>query len=431
MSKRRRGYIYKRGETFWIKYMVEGRLFRQSLGTANRREAQAEADKILLPIQAGDAVATLATVKAKLETATTVAAQLADEADPPSPLPKVWSMYIASESRPQSGPLTLREYESHWDAFRRWMTDHHPEARLLRDVTAKHAEGFIKHLGTEKQLSGNRINKHSAFLKTLFRVLGKEAKVTENPFEGIQRRNQLPHSKRPLTIEEIRAAIERAEGELQTMLMLGTFTGLRMADCATLLWGEVDMARSIIRRVPRKTARKGKVVIIGLPKVLANHLTRLPRKGPYVMPDTAALYARDQRALVLKVQRHLESCGIRTTQPGTGFEVKDGKEIHSGKRAVVDVGFHSLRHSFVSLHAQAGTSQPILQQLVGHGSPIMTEIYTHLDADSARSTAASFPLALTGATTLTKREPLPPWTADRLNSMTAKNWKAIRDEILA
>ena len=87
MSKRRRGYIYKRGETFWIKYMVEGRLFRQSLGTANRREAQAEADKILLPIQAGDAVATLATVKAKLETATTVAAQLADEADPPSPLP--------------------------------------------------------------------------------------------------------------------------------------------------------------------------------------------------------------------------------------------------------------------------------------------------------------------------------------------------------
>ena len=429
--KKRTGHLFKRNGIFWLRYSVDGKRFAQTLKTTDKREARAEAARIMAPLATADTVETIQAMQTRLESASSTADRLADEANPPAPLIKVWSMYLSSESRPQSGPLTLREYESHWDALHNWLKDHHPEARLLRDVTAKNAEGFIKHLAIEKQLSGNRINKHSSFLKTLFRVLGKDAKVKDNPFEGIQRRNQLPHSKRPLTIEEIRAAIERAEGELQTMLMLGTFTGLRMADCATLLWGEVDMARSIIRRVPRKTARKGKVVIIGLPEVLATHLARLPRKGPYVMPDTAALYARDQRALVLKVQRHLESCGIRTTQPGTGFEVKDGKEIHSGKRAVVDVGFHSLRHSFVSLHAQAGTSQPILQQLVGHGSPIMTEIYTHLDADSARSTAASFPLALTGATTLTKREPLPAWTADRLNSMTAKNWKAIRDEILA
>jgi integrase len=190
----------------------------------------------------------------------------------------------------------------------------------------------------------------------------------------------------------------------------------------------VDLARGIIRRVPRKTARRGKVVIIGLPEVLADHLRRLSRNGPCVMPDAAALYVRDHRALVLKVQRHLESCGIRTTQPGTGFEVVDGREVHTGQRAVVEAGFHSLRHSFVSLHAQAGTSQPILQQLVGHGSPVMTEIYTHLDADSARNTAATFPLVLTGAAT-TRREPMPSWALEKLATMNAENWKAIRDEI--
>lgn len=431
MSKRRRGYLYRRGATYWLAYMVDGRLFRQSLGTANRRDAQAEADKILLPIQAGDAVATLATVKAKLESATTVAEKLADDANPPPAIRQGWALYLASESRPQSGPATLKQYEGHFARFARWLAGTHPEVVQLRDVTPTHAAAFVRYLEAELHLSGGRINKFITFLKSLFKHIETPAKITANPFAKIAPRRHLAQSKRPLTIEELKAIIEKAEGEMKTLFMLGTFTGLRLGDAATLRWDEVDLARGIIRRIPTKTARSGTAVIIGLPGILSDHLAQLVRRGPFVLSDTASLYERDVQALSRRIQAHLISCGIQTLKAGTGFEMKDGREVYTGKRAVVLAGYHSLRHSFVSLHAQAGTPQAILQKLAGHSNPMMTEHYTHLDEGSARQMANALPATLTGATTPAKREPLPAWAADRLAEMTPKNWRAIRDEILA
>ena len=64
-------------------------------------------------------------------------------------------------------------------------------------------------------------------------------------------------------------------------------------------------------------------------------------------------------------------------------------------RAIGRVGFHSLRHSFVSLCAKAGAPQHVVQKRVGHGSPAMTEHYTHADADQKREAIAVLP-ELTG-----------------------------------
>ena len=50
---------------------------------------------------------------------------------------------------------------------------------------------------------------------------------------------------------------------------------------------------------------------------------------------------------------------------------------------MVEVGFHSLRHTYVSLHAERGTPAAIIQGNVGHGSPAMTEHYTHISDAAA------------------------------------------------
>jgi integrase len=55
------------------------------------------------------------------------------------------------------------------------------------------------------------------------------------------------------------------------------------------------------------------------------------------------------------------------------------------------VGFHSLRHSFVSLCAKAGAPQHVVQRLVGHGSPAMTEHYTHLDDRQKQAAVQALP----------------------------------------
>ena len=154
------------------------------------------------------------------------------------------------------------------------------------------------------------------------------------------------------------------------------------------------------------------------------------------MPKTAAQYERDQSTLCQDIQAHLQSCGIETVQPGTGFIMVPNKKgelerRHSGKRAVVLAGFHSLRHSFVSLHAAAGTPQTVMMKLAGHSNPMMSEHYTHISEDTARETAAALPpimgdatpaKALPAADLATRVRKL----ASRLN---AKNWQSVKQEL--
>lgn len=421
--KKRTGHLFKRSGIYWLRYQVEGKRFAQSLKTTNRRDAQAEADRIMAPIAKADEVETIKAVQARLEDATMLAERLADEANPPPSIRQGWNLYLASESRPQSGPATLKQYEGHFDRFARWLAGQHPDVAQLRAVNPSHAAAFVRYLETDLRLSGGRINKFLTFLKSMFAHIETPAKITANPFAKIAPRRHLAQSKRPLTVEELKTIIEKADGEMKTLFMLGTFTGLRLGDAATLRWDETDLARGIIRRIPMKTARSGKAVIIGLPAILADHLGGLDRRGAFVLPDTASLYERDVQALSRRIQAHLIACGIQTVKEGTGGE--------TGKRAVVLAGYHSLRHSFVSLHAQAGTPQAILQKLAGHSNPMMTEHYTHLDEGSARSMANALPATLTGAPAPAKREPLPGWAREKLATINARNWKTVCAELAA
>jgi integrase len=439
--KTRKGYLIKRGKTFYAVYTIAGVKHCETTKETVEKEAKKVLARIMEPFLIEDRNKTLLNVKTAIERNETRLDEIVDNTAPLAIL-KAWDMYLASETRPRSGDETLRQYESHFDAFTRWLAKKHPEALTLRDITSDMAAGFVRHLEAERHLSGNRINKHVQLLRLFFKVLAKSARIKANPFADIAPRHHLIQSKNPLTLEQLKNVIETAEGELKTLFMLGIFAGLRLADAATLQWGEVDVHRRIIRRIPRKTARSGKAVIIGLPADFAAHLDTLDRRGPYILPETAAEYKENAPGLSRRIQKHLEACGIQTTLPGTGTEVQTDengkiKKVHTGKRAVVLVGFHSLRHSFVSLHAQAGTPQAMLQKLAGHSNPMMTEHYTHLSDESALAMATAFPKLLAPVNGEVKT--LPPAQSPRLVdagpiharllAMTPKTWKAIRDEL--
>ena len=61
-----------------------------------------------------------------------------------------------------------------------------------------------------------------------------------------------------------------------------------------------------------------------------------------------------------EIQAFFESCGIKTTE-----DIGDGHR----RRAIVRVGFHSLRHTFVSLCAKAGAPLHVVQKLVRPWQP--------------------------------------------------------------
>ncbi|VGO23182.1 tyrosine-type recombinase/integrase [Pontiella sulfatireligans] len=418
---------------FWIQYTLNGKRQRHALTgkdgkpITDLRQAEAERKRLTAPMRAGKREEQLEALTAALTQATSETAQAVEDAAPVLRVAEGWQAYLSSQDRPDTGERTLTDYAGIWRGFMDWLGEHTENIHSLRDITPQIAAAYAGSL-TKGAASPNTFNKHTSFLKLFFRVLGEEAGLKANPFEKIRRKSIKTNSRRELTIAELKEILTKATGELQTLLALGTFTGLRLGDCCTLKWGEVDLDRGLIRRIPNKTAKSGKPVLVGIPAALFDVLATTPpsrRKG-YVLPDYAAAYTHESAKskatrrpeITKEIQAHFENCGIKTHKAGTGGDTK--------KRAVVEVGFHSLRHTYVSLHAEAGTPQAMIQGNVGHSNPAMTQHYLHVNEETAFKTAQVLQLEDPKPAALT----VPDWIAEKLEGMTAKNWKQIKAEIM-
>ena len=435
---------------YWLAYIIpnpnggKGRRIREPLkddaGNAITDRVQAERERLrkVRPYQTQNEAETLRVIQSRINDAEERHIQAVDKANPPLTIQEAWTAYVRAPERPDSGPVTLSNYEGYWNRFLAWSAETHSDVEYLRDVTAAMAADYAANL-TGAGKSPNAFNKHTGFLRLAFRVLSDQARITANPFAKIKRKKQLPHSRRELTLSELTTILDRAEGDLSLLLYLGACTGLRLGDCSTLQWGDVDLARGIIRRIPNKTARSGKPVVVGIPPALHERLATTPAKKRtgYVLPEYADRYGRESSLVTNRVQAHILDCGIDTAAPGTGQRIKrdadgtperdgQGKVITeadpSGKHAVVDVGFHSLRHTWVSMHAAAGTPGAIVQASVGHSNPAMTAHYTHVNEITARDVSRALPAFAGNGEPA--REPLPPWAVELIEKLPKSKIKA-------
>jgi integrase len=431
--KYRTGHLFKRGNNFYVFWRVNGKAFSKALHDDNgnpvttKREAEEAKAKLMAPFTVADEAAALESIVGKLEGRKAELAKLEDEQNPPLTIGQAWSEFLASPNRPDSGDSTLRQYEFQWQAFADWIKEKHPDTLTLRDVTKEIAEEYATNLNHGK-LSPSTYNKHLNLLTLVFRVVKHKAKLTGNPWEEIQRKRMVTNSRRELTIDELRKICQAANGEMRVLLALGIYTGLRLGDCATLRWAEVDLPRCMIRRIPNKTARRNpKPVIVPVHPILREMLSETPlnRRGEYVLPEMAALYARNICAVTDRVQRHFKSCGIKLHKPGTG---KDGK------RAVVEVGFHSLRHTFVSMCRESNAPLAVVESIVGHSNPAMTRHYTHVGELAAGRAVALLPAVIGDAKPVQAKAEQGEILRDVqtiLKSMSVKNWREKKSAALS
>jgi integrase len=254
----------------------------------------------------------------------------------------------------------------------------------MRQVSKEQAQGFMAYIG--ETFTPNTYNKYLAFFRTFWRVVKEDAKLTADPWEKFIPKPLATHTRRELTVEELARVIASVSGELRVLFAIGIYTGLRLGDAVRLGWGNVDMVKKVISLVPHKTARTGARVYIPLHPVLAQVLAEDGGKHMgRIIPGLAALYDKDESTLSKKIQAVFAGCGITTN--GT----KEGRSLAS-----VDVGFHSLRHTYVSMCANAGVPLSVVQAIVGHGNPAMTEHYVHVSQNALQSVLHALP-AIGGA----------------------------------
>ena len=422
------GSVYKKGHVYMARWVVtldgHRKVFAKSTETGDKDEALKKLAEYVAPYRLGtrekvlrNQVAELGGVKAQIQ-------QFEDE-KPALDLTAAWTAYKDAPNRPDSGQRTLEGYKSQFDRFTVWMQKNHPDLTELRSVTEEIAFQFAGELG--RTLTPNSFNKYLVLLRRMWKVLHKTARLTLNPWENLDNKLLATHSRRELTIDELKSVCSAVSGEMRVLFAVGLYCGLRLGDAVLLKWSNVDLKRHVIFIVPAKTARRsnGKVLRIPLHGSLYSMLadTSADDRHGYVMKELAELYERDDTALVKRISKVFEACKIVTRCKVAGYS-----------RLGVDVGYHSLRHSFVSLSANAGSSLAAVQAVVGHSNPAMTRHYLHADQNIVKNAVYALP-DVTGTTPV--QDPVDAAKAERtallaiVKGMTAKTWKSDRKKMLS
>lgn len=310
------------------------------------------------------------------------------------PLADVWLEYVKSPNRNDLAKATLEAKRCVWMHFARWMEKNHLEVSDLAGVTPEAIAEYLACLRVD--LCASTYNNRVCVLREIFHVLAQKAGLEEDPWEGVRLRIDDSHSRRELSVDELKRLLDAADklekevkgGQWKLLFLIGMYTGLRLGDCCKLEWRTVDMEKGIIQLVPKKVMRhrKGRPVTIPIHPELLDALNKVKGMGEgeelsdYVMPQMAEWYVTAKWKVMRGISEIFKAANIT-------MSIK----LEGRKTRTPEATFHSLRHTFVSLAANAGVPLHIVQSIVGHESTAMTRHYYHEDEEVLRRAVAAIP----------------------------------------
>lgn len=384
---------------YTIRAVINGQRFARTTGTRDRDEALKKLEEFMAPFVRRDKLMSLKMLEARV-----AGLEKREEIEEGNRtqmlLCNSWWYYIDSCRRRDVSELTLVSKKKVWGNFVNWIGLVYEENMEVRAVTPEIAEGYLLYL--KKCVSPTTWNNRLCFLREIYRVVMGKAKAKVNPFDGIPLLPKDCHSRRELTPVEIRRLLAEAEqrGECwRTLVLTGVYTGLRLGDCCQLTWEKVNLEREIIQLIPSKTRRisPNRIVTIPIHPHLAKIYQKLSvgRKTPdldeekkrgatdepnYILPEIGKMYAKSPHRVSFSLEKIFKAAGIQMSV-----------EVEGRRCKVPEATFHSLRHTFVSMAANAGIPLHIIQSIVGHESRAMTWHYYHEDEAILREAIATIP----------------------------------------
>ena len=331
------------------------------------------------------------------------------------PLAEAWHHYEMSPNRRDLARSTLESKRIVWMGFARWMEHNHLEIAHLAEVTETAVAEYLADFRCHH--SASTYNGHVCVLREIFRVLADKAGITHDPWAGVCLKADDSISRRELSIDEVErlyTAASKDGKEWKLLLMTGIYTGMRLGDCCRLKWENVHLDRGVIQIIPEKTKKHmhGKPVTIPIHPSLMAELRIVREDGigkreemgtgngdveqgtsdaavgrddpiaphAFVNPKVADLYMNRKWQLDEGLRKIFKAANITMSI-----------RVEGRCRKTVVASFHSLRHTFVSLSANAGVPLPVVQSIVGHCSTAMTRHYYHENEEVLRQAVEAIP----------------------------------------
>ena len=184
------------------------------------------------------------------------------------PMASVWSVYEKQPATREIKARTARLKELRVESFIKWLTEKHPEAIAVQDVSERVALEYMVSLDGK---AGQTRNNILSDLRSVWDVIRIPLGLDRNPWAAVKRVEARSIRQKAFTLDQVRqimqkaivwAAEGRGEGNFwPAAIALGYHTGLRWGDVCTLAWEEIDFSRKVLVVYPNKDRIKKKPVV--------------------------------------------------------------------------------------------------------------------------------------------------------------------------
>lgn len=268
------------------------------------------------------------------------------------------------------------------------------------ETIGKRADKDLAHLKTgdiilfrdkyAKKLAPKTVNRYIKSLRVAFNDAWKQDLMQDNPAAKVKTiKLKTPEVQRiAFTTEQVRLLLEVADEEWVGMILTGLYTGQRLGDIVRLKWSHVDLLNKIISFETQKTSRR---IIVPIAEPLLRHLMSIASTdcaSAPVFPEAYADYERHERVTCHSNQfyRLMVTAGIaksRSTK-ATGLGRREARKVN-------ELSFHCLRHTATSLLKNAGVSEAVAMDIIGHDSKEISLNYTHIEDNAKREALNKLP----------------------------------------
>ena len=253
--------------------------------------------------------------------------------------------------------------------------------KILADVTASDVNRW-RH-ARKKKTSVATANRDVNLASAVFRYAVEMGWAERNPTRDLRGFSEAGRARDTyMTQEEVRFALDDADGVFRPLLTCAIHAGLRVGEIIQLRWRAVDF--------------------VGMALTVEAATAKTSRSRRLHMTDTLADELKDLRA-TQKVKR-LDGCDhVFRTASGRPWTAKylsaEARKFFDGLEGIAasrrnQFCMHLCRHTFASHLAQRGIPLAEVAALLGHSSAYVTARYAHLAPDTGKAAADALNLAL-------------------------------------
>ncbi len=362
-------------------YLPDGRRTLRSTGTADKRKAKTichEYDQAAREGRAGRLT------EARARDSITRIFEIANQENLPNSTAKD---FLASWLKTKELTLAASSLVEYQNATRELLEHLGYRANKHMDTIGKRdLAGFRDSLA--ERVSGATVNKYVKILRGAWTRAMKDGLIRDNVFARVELVKESASKRRAFTLDELRSILAACDVEWRGMVLCGVYLGQRLGDIARLTWRNVDVEQKEVCLVTQKTGKAMKIPLHPVLEIYFLSLSASDDLDAPVFPRAAATAAIRVGTLSNQFADILAAAKLQKVRDHQ--KTKDG-EGRAVERKVGRLSFHCLRHTATSLLKNAGVSDVIAREIIGHDSPEISRVYTHMEKPAMKDAMDRLP----------------------------------------